>query len=40
MSVGLLVCCCCHKELWDSMISLPFVKEGGVYPMLKEIRKH
>ena len=37
--VMLIVCCCCHKELWDGSISFPSVKDGPVYPMLKEIRK-
>ncbi len=31
--------CCCHKELWDGIISFPFLKDGPVCPMLKEIRK-
>jgi len=25
-----------HQELWDSIISCPFVKEGPVFPMPKE----
>lgn len=31
--------CCCHMELWNIMISFPFVKDGPVSPMLKDIRK-
>ena len=31
--------CCCRNELWDGVISFPFIKDGPVYPMLKEIRK-
>ena len=38
---GLILCrfkrSCC-KELWDDTY-LPLVKDGSVYPMLKEIRK-
>ena len=30
---------CCRGELWDRIISSPFVKDGPVYPMLKEIIK-
>ena len=30
---------CCHKELWDSIISSPFIKDGQVYSVLKEVRK-
>lgn len=31
--------CCCRKELWDDIISFPFVKDGPGFSMLKEIRK-
>ena len=28
-----------HKKLWKGIISIPSLKDGPVYPMLKEIRK-
>ena len=31
--------CCGRKELWDVILSFPLVKDGPVYPMLKEIIK-
>jgi len=31
--------CCGHKVLWDGIFSFPFVKEGPVFPKLKEVIK-
>ena len=39
IDVGHVDRCCSHKEFWESIIAFPFVKDGPVYPMLKEIRK-
>lgn len=25
--------CYCHKELWDAIISFPFINDGAVQPM-------
>lgn len=36
---GTLIKCCCRSELWDRFISIPFVKDGQLIPMLKGMRK-
>ena len=31
--------CCCRKEFWDAIISFSYLKDGFMYPLLKEWRK-